>query len=211
MKEVLIGTTNPSKVDKYRFILGERDYKFVTPADLGITGEPDETGRDQLENAVIKARFYGGYHDRVICMDSGLTLKDLPLDDPRQPGLRVRSPMGVRLDDDGMLEYYRSLAASLGGRTAACWLDGTAVWNRGRIYTLAEPAEAADEKTFYLVDVPSGKRHDGWPLDSISVYRDGGYFTDDEPRHITQSSPDISGAAERYRAALRRLLEESLA
>ena len=211
MKEVLIGTTNPSKVEKYRNILNDRDYTFVTPADIGITEEPDETGADQIENASVKARFYGRYHDCVICMDSGLHIKDLPPDDPRQPGLHVRSPFGRRLDDDEMLDYYIRLVSSLGGRAAACWLDGTAVWNRGRITTLAEPAEAAEEKTFFLIDKPSGKRHAGWPMDSISLYADSGrYFTDDEPRHMVQSAPAGHDAANEYRKRLYEFLVSSI-
>lgn len=57
-------------------------------------------------NAVLKARFYGGYFDRVICNDSGLYLDGLALDDERQPGLNIRSPRGKRLDDEEMIEYY---------------------------------------------------------------------------------------------------------
>ena len=209
MVTVLIGTTNPSKVDKYRRILGEDDYSFVTPADLGITGEPEESGSDPVENAVIKARFYGRFHDRVICMDSGLFLTALPPDDPRQPKLHVRTPEGVRLGDEEMIAYYSALAASLGGRTPACWLDGTAVYCRGRISTIAEPWEAAEEKMFWLVDSPSPDRHEGWPLDSISIYADTGeYFTCDEDRHALQASP--KPIAEAYRERLRLFLISAL-
>lgn len=44
--------------------------------------------------------------DAVICADSGLYFDSLPLDDPRQPGLHVRTPSGTRLGDEQMEKPY---------------------------------------------------------------------------------------------------------
>ena len=64
--EVLLGTTNPSKVAMFEDMLGGCGIVFRTPRDLGIAGEPEEEGRTPEENAAIKARYYGRYFDRVI-------------------------------------------------------------------------------------------------------------------------------------------------
>ena len=90
--KVLIGTTNPSKVKRFKDFLPDSGIEFLTLKDLGITAEPEESGNPPEENARIKAEFYGRFCDRDICTDSGLYFDCIPLDDPRQPGLNIRSP-----------------------------------------------------------------------------------------------------------------------
>ncbi|MBE6584001.1 MAG: non-canonical purine NTP pyrophosphatase [Ruminococcaceae bacterium] len=177
--KVLIGTTNPSKVRRFEELMSGFDIEFVTLGDLGITQEPDESGKTPEENAAIKAKFYGSFFDRVICNDSGLYFDGLPLDDERQPGLNIRAPRGKRLSDDEMIEYYAALSSSLGGKALAYYLDGIAVYNCGKLSTYMEDSEATRASSFYLVSRPSAKRHPGWPLDSISLNRNTmDYFTE---------------------------------
>lgn len=206
---VLLGTTNPAKARRFSQFLEGYGVDFLTLADLNITQESPETGNTPLENATLKARFYGQYFDRVICNDSGLYLLDLPLDDPRQPGLHIRSPQGVRLDDDGMLHYYAGLARSLGGKTPACYLNGIAVYNQGRISGFMETGEPAKASSFWLVDVPSSVRHPGWPLDSISINQGtGAYFTESgSGQYNTVGEQIILGA---YRQRLVAFLAQAL-
>lgn len=177
--KVLIGTTNPSKVRRFEELMSGFDIEFVTLGDLGITQEPDESGKTPEENAAIKAKFYGRFFDRVICNDSGLYFDGLPLDDERQPGLNIRAPRGKRLSDDEMIEYYAALSSSLGGKALAYYLDGIAVYNCGKLATYMEDSEATRASSFYLISRPSAKRHPGWPLDSISLNRNTmDYFTE---------------------------------
>ena len=175
--KVLIGTTNPAKVTRFEEFLPDSGIEFLTLKDLGITAEPEETGKSPEENARIKAAFYGKFCDRVICNDSGLYFDSIPLDNPRQPGLNIRAPKGRRLDDEEMIEYYSALVHELGGKTLAYYLDGIAVYRAGNIETyLDEQGKAA---AFYMVDEPSPNRHPGWPLDSLSLNRNTlTYFTD---------------------------------
>lgn len=169
---VLIGTTNPSKVRRFEGYLADRDIEFLTLRDLGITAEPAETGRTPEENAIIKANFYGQFFDRVICNDSGLYFDSLPLTDPRQPGLNIRTPQGrPRMSDDEALEYYAALIHTLGGRVLAYYLDAIAVYDRGRVSVWAQSREDARDGAFLMVDTPDGTRHPGWPLDSLSINR----------------------------------------
>lgn len=168
-KKVLIGTTNPSKMRRFRDLLKEYSIEFYTLQDLGIIDEPEETGTTPEENAILKAKFYGKYFDRVICNDSGLYFDELPLNDPRQPGLHVRTPQGTRLDDEQMISYYASLVHELGGRVLAYYLDGIAVYCDGKITSMMENSDATRASAFYMVDSPSPNRHPGWPLDSISI------------------------------------------
>ena len=175
---ILIGTTNPSKVRYFEALLADADVVFVTPGELGIADEPQETGSTPEENARIKAAFYGRYADAVICADSGLYFDGLPLDDPRQPGLHVRTPSGTRLGDEQMIAYYAALAHSLGGRVMAYYLDGCAVQCGGRTYGFQATREEARARAFYLNDSPCAARREGWPLDSLSLDLEGISFLD---------------------------------
>ena len=77
---ILIGTTNQSKVGRFKGFLLNHDVEFLTLKDLDITAEPEEKGRTPKENAEIKAKYYGQFFDRVICNDSGLYFEGLPME-----------------------------------------------------------------------------------------------------------------------------------
>lgn len=190
--KVLIGTTNPSKLRMFEEWLSEYPVTFVTLSDLGITGEPTETGDTPTENARLKAEYYGQFADYCICQDSGLYLDALPLDDPRQPGLHIRTPQGRRLDDEEMIAYYSALAGSLGGRVMAYYLDGFAVKTPDGIQTYMKSQEEARNGAFWLTDKPSEKRRPGWPLDSISLMPDGSYFLDNQYKLKSKPCNDIN-------------------
>lgn len=175
--KVLIGTTNPAKVTRFAEFLPDSGITFLTLKDLGITTEPEEVGASPEENARIKAAFYGRFCDWVICNDSGLYFDGLPLDDPRQPGLNIRTPQGRRLDDEEMIAYYSSLVHDLGGKVLAYYLDGIAVYRQGQVESYLD--QQGKLAAFYMVEEPSPHRHPGWPLDSLSVNRNTmTYFVD---------------------------------
>ena len=182
MMQVLLGTTNPSKVERFKKLLNGCDVEFLTLRDLNITEEPEEQGSTPEENARIKAAFYGRYFDAVICNDSGLYFDELPLADPRQPGLNIRTPQGQkRLDDDEMITYYSQLVHTLGGKVQAFYLDGMAVYRSGQVFSFMD-RQAARASAFRMVDTPSPLRHPGWPLDSLSIRQDSGtYFVEKAP------------------------------
>ena len=173
--EILIGTTNLSKVRRITELLDGTDARLLTLADIVAAvghelGEPDEVGMTPEENARIKVAYYRQYHEPVICQDSGLYFDELPFDDPRQPGLNIRTPNGrKRLSDDEMIEYYSSLVESLGGRVTAYYLDSYAVSRRGNITSFMENSEMTRLGSFYMVSTPSEIRNPGWPLNSLSI------------------------------------------
>lgn len=164
---VLVGTTNPAKVGWFERMVARDDVEWLTLKDLHIDSEPEECGMTPEENARIKAAYYGQFCDYVLCGDSGLYFAGLDLRDPRQPGLKIRSPKGKRLDDDEMVEYYSALVHSLGGRVKAHYLNGVAVWNHGKVMSWMEDEEEAD--SFDMVDTPLHARCEGWPLESLSI------------------------------------------
>ena len=166
--KVLLGTTNPSKVRRFSKLLENCDIEFITLKDLEIEDEPDETGKTPEENAICKAGYYGKYFE------------ELSLEDERQPGLNVRTPMRMnRLSDEEMIEYYSNLIGELGGKVSAYYLDGIAVYNNGRISSFMDKESAKNVGAFYMIDKASTKRFEGWPLDSLSISKETGrYFVE---------------------------------
>ena len=208
--KVLIGTTNPSKVKRFEELLAGCDIEFCTLKDLGIEQELEESGNNPEENAVIKAKYYGQFFDIVICNDSGLYFEALPLDDSRQPGLNIRTPGGSeRLDDEEMIKYYSDLVHSLGGKVLAYYLDGIAVYHKGVIHSFMENSEATRASAFYMVDTPSYQRHEGWPLDSLSMNRNTmTYFVEKGDNKYDTTKENIMLGE--YRNRLIRFLKDSL-
>lgn len=179
--KILIGTTNPAKAKVFAKQFEGYSVELLTLTDLGIKKHPDEDGKNPMENAKIKAAYYGQFHDPVITEDSALYIKELPMDDPRQPGLFVRrAPDGHEMTDEEMTAHYAALAHSLGGKVTAYWLDGYAVCKDGKVVGfMNEDDEVNDVYAFYLVDTPHPDCHEGWPIDRISVdIKTGCYLTD---------------------------------
>lgn len=192
---ILLGTTNPSKVKRFSRLLSGYKVDLITLADVDVRDEPQETGHTPEDNARLKAAYYGQFCERVICNDSGLYIASLPMDDPRQPGLHVRAPQGVRLNDDEMIDYYAALAKNLGGRMSCYYLDGIAVFNQGRVESFMEDSAASRAGAFEMVDTPVAQRHVGWPLDSLSVNPGtGAYFVESgNQRHYTDEEMVLVG------------------
>ena len=176
MINILVGTSNPSKVRFFQQFIEQENVRLVTPKELGIADSPEENGRTPVENALIKAQFYSAYAPCVICADSGLYFDELPLDDPRQPGLHVRTPQGVRLDDEEMIAYYAQLVHSLGGKVTAYYLDGFALQIGDASYTFEATREECRARAFTMTDTPCPQRREGWPLDSLAYDHDGTAF-----------------------------------
>lgn len=207
--KVLLGTTNPSKVRRFAELMSGYGIEFYTLSDVGIAAEPNECGKTPEENAIIKANFYGKYFDRVICNDSGLYFDSLPINDPRQPGLHIRTPNGERLEDEEMIQYYSSLVYSLGGCVLSYYLDGIAVYNCGKVYSYMENSEATRASAFYMVDKATDQRNPGWPLDSISINKNTNlYFTDKSINKFDTTNENIMLGE--YRNRLREFMAKAL-
>ena len=162
-KQVLFATTNPAKIKKYTEKLKEKGIEVLTIKDLGINLKPEETGKNAIENAYIKAK---AYYDKTkittIGMDNNLFIEELPQE--KQPGTYVRRVSEKELNDDEMIEYYTNLVKQYGGKLTAKWVYGMVVYNgkEAKEYTWSK-------KHFYFIDKPSEKRNPGYPLDSISI------------------------------------------
>lgn len=161
--KVLFATTNPAKVKKYKEELEERGINLITIKDLDFKLEIEESGKDAIENAYIKAKaYYEVTKIPTIGMDNSLFIEDIP--EKEQPGTYVRRVNGKELSDEEMIEYYTSLVKKHGKRLTAKWVYGMVIYddNGAKKYSWAKDH-------FYFVEKPCKERNQGYPLDSISI------------------------------------------
>ena len=105
---LLIATNNPHKVIEFRRLLGGVGFDLVTPADIGLDLDVEETGQTFEENARIKARaFCAASGLPSLADDSGIEVDALD----GRPGVRSARYGGDSLDDAGRVSL---LLAELG-------------------------------------------------------------------------------------------------
>ena len=161
--KVLFATTNPAKIKKYAEKLENKNIEVLTLKDIGMNLHIEESGKDAIENAYIKAKaYYDATNIVTIGMDNNLYIEELP--DEKQPGTHVRRIGGKELNDEEMIVYYTNLVKEYGGRLTAKWIYGMVIYN-GK-----DKKEYSWSKShFYFIDKPCEKRNPGYPLDSISI------------------------------------------
>jgi XTP/dITP diphosphohydrolase len=78
MVKLLIATNNPGKLREYQEILANLPVELVSPADAGLTLDPEETGSTFAENAIIKAQAFAQASGLLtLADDSGLEIDAL--------------------------------------------------------------------------------------------------------------------------------------
>jgi XTP/dITP diphosphohydrolase len=78
MVKLLIATNNPGKLREYQEILANLPVELVSPADAGLTLDPEETGSTFEENAIIKAQAFAQASSLLtLADDSGLEIDAL--------------------------------------------------------------------------------------------------------------------------------------
>ena len=78
MVKLLIATNNPGKLREYQEILADLPVELVSPADSGLTLDPEETGSTFEENAIIKSQAFAQASGLLtLADDSGLEIDAL--------------------------------------------------------------------------------------------------------------------------------------
>ena len=171
--KLLFATKNPAKVKRYVTRLQDKGIEVLTLKDIDLKLNVQETGKNAIENAYLKAKAYFEATGIVtIGIDDNLFIEELPED--KQPGTNVRRVNGKELTDEEMIQYYTNLVKENGGRLTAKWVYGMVIYNG-----IEAKQYSWSKDHFYFVDKPSEKRNPGYPLDSISVMPEfNKYFVD---------------------------------
>jgi XTP/dITP diphosphohydrolase len=120
---LLVATRSVHKLRELRELLDLRRTDLISLDDLGVPGDPDETGNTFETNAAIKARF--GAHATglpTLADDSGLEVDALD----GGPGVRTRRYAGEHATDEmnnaRLLDALRGLASERRGARYVCVL-----------------------------------------------------------------------------------------
>src|SRR5262245_36979186 len=112
-RSILIASNNSHKLQEFEEIFaqhGASDTKLLTPQELDLALDPDETGKTYLENALIKARaFHRAIQDPeqvwVLADDSGLEVDALA----GGPGIRSARYHKAAPNNDGCTALLKAM------------------------------------------------------------------------------------------------------
>ena len=185
--KVLFATKNPAKVKRYVNRLQDKGIEVLTLKDINVKLDVQETGKNAIENAYLKAKAYYEATGIVsIGLDNNLFIEELS--EEKQPGTHVRRINGKELTDDEMIEYYTNLVKENGGRLTAKWVYGMVIYN-GKV----QKQYTWSKEHFYFISKPSKKRNPGYPLDSISILPEcNKYFVDLTEEDKKQNSKKVN-------------------
>ena len=162
--KLLLATKNKAKIKSYGNPLKEEGIEVVTLDELGNYPDVEETGNNPVENAIIKAKEYSKLSDMMtLAIDEGLYLDDVP--DEIQPGTHVRRVNGKRLNDEEMIDYYKSLVKRYGTNNLlkGYFLKAVALIYKDEVYTY----EIKVHRVF--TSTSSNVIREGYPLASIQI------------------------------------------
>lgn len=176
---LIYGTGNLAKLELMKeYMSNMEDVEIIGLRELSCAWEePEESGKEPLENARQKALcYYRTCRMPVFSEDSGLFIEGLP--EEEQPGVHVRRVGGKNLTDEEMRAYYKGIAAQFGGRCVAQYRNAIClVFSEDEIYE-SRPGELNWEK-FYLTTDEREQQLEGFPLDAISAdFKTGRHFYD---------------------------------
>lgn len=191
--QILFATGNPTKATRFSKALDEKGIHVATLKDIDTEIEIEESGKNAVENAILKARAYSKVVNiPVFAMDDNLYLEGVP--EEKQPGMFVRRVNGKRLSDEEMIEHYSKMVKDYGtnGKLTCRWVYGIAVIDNEK-----EKTYSWSKEDFYMVDTPSKKIDPGYPLNTISMNKKiNKYFTDITEEEKVLLQEDESGVVD---------------
>jgi XTP/dITP diphosphohydrolase len=105
VRSILYATTNPGKVLEVRKYLQSFGIALLSPAEVGIALDVEETGQSLEENAALKAKAYRAQvpHMVVLADDTGVEIDALQ----GEPGIHVRRWRDGRtpMSDQAIIDY----------------------------------------------------------------------------------------------------------
>ena len=178
MYTIYFGTNNTAKINYIKNIIKVLPLEVIGINKLeNIDHEINESGKEPLENAKIKALYYYDQIKKpVFSIDSGLFFENVEYKD--QPGINVRRVNGRKLSDDEMIEYYSKLSEKYGGEIIGYYKNAMYIKINDEINFEKDDGKINTEK-FILSSKAHQKRIEGWPLDSLSKeIKSGRYYYD---------------------------------
>ena len=198
-RRLLLATNNPGKAAEFRQLLSNCGWEIVTPAELGLTLEIEETGQTYTENATMKAVEYAKASGLVtLADDSGLEVDALG----GRPGpLSARYAGADRTDE----ERVRALLEELAGVP-----DEQRTARFRAVIAIAEPAGRVElvEGTVEGRIARQARGENGFGYDPVFLLPERGMTTAELPPGEKNAISHRGAAARKARAVLERMLRE---
>lgn len=175
-QKILIASTNQGKISIYSEACKELGLFTTNLAEIKIDTKVDENGKDETENAIIKALAYHKISELpVIANDSGLVIDKFKKED--QPGVLVRRFKGKELSDRDLLNVYIEKLNEVGGESSGHYIVALALIDKnGELKT----------RLFYpmrhFISKPSKILLKGIPLSSLS-------FDEKTGKYLSEMTP----------------------
>ncbi len=179
MKEIVLATGNVGKLREFRAML--QGYRVVTPKELGLEFDVEETGETFYENALIKARALNALCGKpAIADDSGLCVDALG----GAPGVRSARYSGGD-DNDNIVK----LLGALDGEA-----NRKAYFVSCIVYYDGQNIVRADGRAYgYICDAPRGEH--GFGYDPV-------FMSDDLSKTFAEATDDEKNAVSHRARAL---------
>lgn len=125
MHKLILATNNRHKLEEVAQMTGNK-IDLLTLADIGFTGDIDETGSTFTENALIKSRFiYDRYNVNCFADDSGLEIYALN----GEPGVYSARYSGVHGDHDANMDKVLKNLQGVHNRSARFRTVISLIWD----------------------------------------------------------------------------------
>jgi inosine/xanthosine triphosphate pyrophosphatase family protein len=133
MRDLLLATGNPGKLERLRWVVADLPFRVRTLADVqGVAPAIDEDGADFAANAAQKAVAWSAASGLLtLASDGGL---DIPALGARWTALRTRRNAGPAADDAARIRHLLSLMEGLHGPARhAIWHEAVALADHGTL------------------------------------------------------------------------------
>ncbi len=200
MPRLLLATNNAGKVAEFRQLLAGCGWELVTPAELGLTIEVEETGQTYAENATLKAVEYARAGGLVtLADDSGLEVDAM---DGRPGVLSARYAGADRTDQERVQAMLQELAGVPDDERTARFRCVIAITDAtGRVELVDGTVEGR------IGHEPRGEN--GFGYDPIFLLPDRGMTTAELPPDEKNAISHRAVAAQKARTVLERWLRET--
>lgn len=196
-QKFVLATHNPDKLEEMTQILGKLGVKVVTPAELGIAVDVEETGETFAENAMLKAKSVcAAAKLPAIADDSGLCVDAMN----GGPGVYSARYGGEGLDDRGRVTLLLNTMRGMPTRSAHFSCAIACVFPNGDIITAEGQCDGS------IAYAPMGT--DGFGYDPVFMVPDKAktfaQMTAEEKSKISHRGRALSKFAEKLETYLKK-------
>ena len=169
--QVLFATTNVGKIERMKKLTKNLNIELLTLQDIDYEiNEPEEDGKDVLENSKIKAVYYWKelkIKIPVICEDQGTYFVNVEEQD--NPYKDVKKPVIEKYGNsspENQIKYYSDLAKKYGGVLHEVWEYGYTIFDGEHVYQTKAVAD-----NVRIVEEPKYPYIQGFPFSAICQHK----------------------------------------